>query len=114
MVASRETSETYSAPSRAPARNAVKHEGCTSRVAALDSFRHRLLKPRTIAIWFIRAAIVYLVSFPLLLCAIQLQERLESAPPPAVVAFFLSLIIAKTSLLMLLGRALDRCKPVSH
>lgn len=83
--------------------------------AAVDStFSHRFLNSRTIAIWFIRAAIVYLVSFPLLLCAVQLQERLESAPPPAVVGFFLSLIIAKTVLLMLLGRALDRRKPASR
>jgi hypothetical protein len=52
----------------------------------------------------IRGAIVVLVSWPLLLVAILAQERLGTAPPPALVAFFLSLVGAKLTLLALLAR----------
>ena len=40
--------------------------------------------------------------------AIRVLERLQSAAPPALVAFFFALVIAKALLLVLLGRALDR------
>jgi hypothetical protein len=78
----------------------------------VDRFRDRFLNPSGILTWFIRAAIIWVVSMPLALRAIQVLARFEGAAPPAFVAFFFILLIAKVSLLALLGRALDRvqCK----
>lgn len=74
----------------------------------MDRLTHRFLNRSTILIWFLRGAIVWVVSLPLALRAIQALEHLESAAPPAFVAFFLVLAVGKISLLLLLGRALDR------
>jgi hypothetical protein len=52
----------------------------------------------------LRAAIILLVSWPLLLIAILAQERLEGAPPAGLVMFFLALVFAKFTLLVLLDR----------
>jgi hypothetical protein len=69
---------------------------------------HRFLNRSTLLTWFLRAAIVWVVSLPLVLRAIQALGHLEHAAPTAFVAFFLVLLVAKISLLLLLGRALDR------
>jgi len=61
-----------------------------------------------IVTWCIRVAIIWVVSLPLAMRAIRVLERLQSAAPPALVAFFFALVIAKALLLVLLGRALDR------
>jgi hypothetical protein len=74
----------------------------------VDRPSHRFLNPSAILTWFIRAAIVWVVSLPLAWRAIQVLERFESPAPPAFVAFFVILAMAKVSLLALLGRALDR------
>jgi hypothetical protein len=55
----------------------------------------------------VRAAIVVLVSWPLLLVAILAQEQLETAPPAGLVAFFVTLVFAKVALLVLLARRLS-------
>jgi hypothetical protein len=52
----------------------------------------------------IRAAIIVLVAWPLLLIAVLAQERLETPPPAGLVAFFLTLLVAKFTLLALLAR----------
>jgi hypothetical protein len=52
----------------------------------------------------IRAAIIVLCAWPLLLIAVFAQERLEAAPPPELVVFFLTLFLAKLTLLALLSR----------
>jgi hypothetical protein len=70
----------------------------------LDKLR-RLL--RAILDSIIRAAIIVLVSWPLLLVAILAQERLETAPPAGLVAFFLTLVFAKAASLVLLARRLS-------
>jgi hypothetical protein len=75
-----------------------------SQESALDRLR-RLL--RAILDSIIRAAVLVLVSWPLLLVAILVQERLETAPPAGLVAFFLTLVFAKAALLMLLGRRIS-------
>ena len=59
----------------------------------------------------IRAAIVALVSWPLLLVAVLTQERLDAPPPSALVALFMSLVFAKAALLILLGRVWARVGP---
>ena len=68
----------------------------------------RFLNPSVILTWFIRAAIIWVVSLPLALRALQLLPQLEGVAPPAFLAFFFLLVIAKVSLLVLLGRALER------
>ena len=68
----------------------------------------QLLSPRAIILWAVRAAIAALVALPLVVMAVQVQERLLAAPPPQLVALFLSMLIAKTALLLLLGRTLNR------
>lgn len=84
----------------------------------------RFLNPSVILTWFIRAAIIWVVSLPLALRALQLLPRLEGVQPPVFVAFFVLLVIVKGSLIVLLGRALERmqhkqrvlssCNAVSH
>src|SRR5215813_4935591 len=76
--------------------------------AAVNRLSHRFLNPSALLIWLIRAAIVWVVALPVALRAIQTLVQLESAPPPAFVAFFFVFFIGKLSLLVLLGRALDR------
>lgn len=76
--------------------------------AAVDSLHRRFLTRPAILAWCIRVAIIWVVSLPLALRAIRVLERLQSAAPPALVAYFFALVIAKASLLVLLGRALDR------
>jgi len=76
--------------------------------AAVSRFSYRFLNPSTILTWFIRIAIVWVVSLPVALRALQVLERFENAAPPAFFAFFLLLVIAKASLLVLLARALER------
>ena len=76
----------------------------------MDRFSHRFLNRSAILTWFLRGAIVWVVSLPLALRAIQVLDHLESAAPPAFVALFFVLAIAKLSLLVLLGRALDRVR----
>ena len=76
----------------------------------MDRPSHRFLNRSAILTWFLRGAIVWVVSLPLALRAIQALDHLESAAPPAFVAFFFVLAIAKLSLLVLLGRALDRVR----
>jgi len=51
-----------------------------------------------------RAAIIVLVAWPVLLLAVLAQERLETAPPPGLVAYFVALVLAKLTLLALLAR----------
>jgi hypothetical protein len=53
-----------------------------------------------------RVAIVALVSWPLVLVVMLTQGRIVTPLPPATVAFFLSLAIAKATLLILFGRML--------
>ena len=74
----------------------------------MERLSDRFLNGSAIVTWFLRGAIVWVVSLPLALRAIQALEHLEGAAPPAFVAFFFVLAIAKLSLLALLGRALDR------
>jgi|RhiMethySRZTD1v2_1073278.scaffolds.fasta_scaffold20907_7 hypothetical protein len=76
----------------------------------MDRPSHRFLNRSAILTWFLRGAIVWVVSLPLALRAIQALEHLESAAPSAFVAFFVVLAMAKLSLLVLLGRALDRVR----
>jgi hypothetical protein len=71
---------------------------------AVDKLR-RLL--RAVLDPIIRAAIIVLVAWPLLLVAVFAQEQLEGAPPPGLVAFFLTLVCAKVTLLMLLARRIS-------
>jgi hypothetical protein len=56
----------------------------------------------------IRVAIVALVSWPLVLVAMLTQERIATPLPPATVAFFLSFVFAKATLLILFGRMLSK------
>jgi hypothetical protein len=79
----------------------------------LDCRRHLHSGPRAIVILALRGAIVALVSLPILVVAVQLQERLLGAPPPQVVAFLISFVFAKLALLVLLGRMLDRVDPIT-
>ena len=74
----------------------------------MDLIHRRFLTRSAILTWCIRVAIIWVVSLPLALRAIRVLERLQSAAPPALVAFFFVLVIAKASLLVLLSRALDR------
>jgi len=74
----------------------------------------RFLKPSVIFTWFIRAAIIWVVSLPLALRALQLLPRLDEVAPSAFVGFFVLLVIAKGSLLVLLGRALERVQYKQH
>jgi hypothetical protein len=69
--------------------------------------------PQAIVILAIRGAIVALVSLPILVVAVQVQERLLGAPPPQVVAFLIGFVFAKLALLVLLGRMLDRLDPIT-
>jgi len=68
----------------------------------------RFLNPSVVLAWFVRAAIIWVVSLPLALRALQVVPRLDAVAPPAFVGFFVLLVIAKGSLLVLLGRALER------
>lgn len=79
----------------------------------MDSFKRIRSGPRAIIILAIRGAIVALVSLPILVFAVQVQERLLGAPPPQVVAFLISFVFAKLALLVLLGRMLDRVDPIT-
>jgi len=74
----------------------------------VDRFIRRALTPSAILTWLIRAAIIWVVSLPLALRAIQLLGQFNRAAPPAFFAFVFILVMAKISLLLLLGRALDR------
>jgi len=74
----------------------------------VDSLHRRFITRPAIVTWCIRVAIIWVVSLPLAMRAIRVLERLQSAAPPALVAFFFALVIAKGLLLVLLGRALDR------
>ena len=47
---------------------------------------------------------------PLALRALQAVGRFDDDAPPAFVAFFFVLVMAKVSLLVLLGRALERVR----
>ena len=73
----------------------------------MDSLRRRFLTRSAILTWFIRVAIIWVVSLPLALRAILVLERLHGAAPPALVTYFFVLVIAKALLLVLLGRALE-------
>ena len=52
----------------------------------MDRPSHRFLNRSAILTWFLRGAIVWVVSLPLALRAIQALEHLESAAPSAFVA----------------------------
>jgi len=78
--------------------------------AAVDSLHRRFLSRPALVTWCIRVAIIWVVSLPLAMRAIRVLERLQSAAPPALVAFFFVLVIAKAALLVLLGRAHDRVR----
>ena len=69
---------------------------------AMDTFSRRLV--RLVLRWVIRAPIIALVASPLLLIAVQAQERLGGAPSPKLIACFCSLALAKVALLLLCGR----------
>ena len=84
-----------------------------SKESTVDSFKRIQSGPRAIIILAIRGAIVALVSLPILVFAVQVQERLLGAPPPQVVAFLISFVFAKLVLLVLLGRMLDRLDPIA-
>jgi hypothetical protein len=58
---------------------------------------------RAVLDWIIRAAVVALFSWPLLLVAITVQEQIETAPPAGLVAFFLTLVFAKFALIAVLA-----------
>jgi hypothetical protein len=73
----------------------------------VDRLRQRFLNRSALRTWFIRIAIIWVVLLPLALRAIQVLERFQSAAPPAFVAFFFVLVVAKASLLVFLGRALQ-------
>jgi hypothetical protein len=72
-----------------------------SPVSAVDKLRRFL---RAVLDSIFRAAIIVLVAWPLLLIAVLAQERLDAAPPPELVMFFLTLLCAKGALLALLAR----------
>jgi hypothetical protein len=78
----------------------------------VERLGHRFLNRSAILTWGIRAAIAWVVSLPLVWRAMQVLAQSEGAAPAAFVAFFFTLVLAKVSLLVLLGRALDRdqCK----
>jgi hypothetical protein len=89
----------------------------------LDRLISRFLNRSVILTWFLRGAIIWVVSLPLALRAIQALDRLDSVPPSAFIAFFCVLALAKIALLVLLGRALERmrykhvpssCEAASH
>ena len=52
----------------------------------------------------IRAVVVVLVAWPLLLVGMLAQARLESAPPAGLVTLYLTVFCAKVVVLALLGR----------
>ena len=52
----------------------------------------------------VRAAIIVLVAWPLLLIAVLAQERLEDPPSAELVTFFLMLFLAKLTAIALLAR----------
>ena len=95
------------APHRCPVLAIQNRKG---RRSAVDNVNAVL---RAVLIVLIRAGIVVLVSLPLVVVAVQVQERLLAAPPPQLVALFVSLVFAKTALLMLFGRMLDKVDPVT-
>jgi hypothetical protein len=79
----------------------------------MDRLRRRFLNRSAILTWFIRVAIIWVVTLPLALRAIVVLVRLHSAAPPALVTYFFALVIAKALLLVLLSRALDRVQSTS-
>ena len=79
----------------------------------MDRVKHLRSGPRAIVILALRGAIVALVSLPILVFAVQVQERLLGAPPPQVVAFLIGFVFAKFALIVLLGRMLDRVDPIT-
>ena len=72
-----------------------------ARMSAVDKLC-RLL--RAVLDSIVRAAIIVLVGWPLLLIGMLGQTRLETAPPAGLVVFFLTLVCAKGALLALLAR----------
>lgn len=68
----------------------------------------QLLSPRAVLIWALRAAIAAVVALPLVVMAVQVQERLAAAPPPELIELFVGMLCAKGALLVLLGRTFGR------
>lgn len=74
----------------------------------------QLLSPRAILIWALRAAIAAVVALPLVVMAVQVQERLAAAPPPELIELLVGMLCAKGALLVLLGRTLGRVAGISE
>ena len=74
----------------------------------------QLLSPRAVLIWALRAAIAAVVALPLVVMAVQVQERLAGAPPPQLIELFVGMMCAKGALLVLLGRTFGRVAGISE
>ena len=78
------------------------------RMEPLSQIAQVRTTPPAILGWTLRAAIIVLLLWPVLLVSVIAQQRLAEPAPPAVLTFVLTLFFAKAALVSWLGGMLER------